>query len=304
MPSQSAIRNTAYPWPSGWCWRSDEISVAGRLDAHGVLDEAGEAVADPLGGAAVEPEDVLVEVGGEVLLAHRAVVGAQEPALDEAEDEMDAGQPERGGAAGRAEIDGLVVVAPGRQAEVAAPAVGGHGRRPGDMGGEEGVQARGRGVGQRGEPEPAETAPAGLPAAGLDRPADRGLAGGAPAALAGPRAADVGLVGLDAPGQGVAGGGHPGPAGVLDPGPRGAGARGRGGPWPRGACAARTRRSGSCPSPAAARARWRRSRPCWRSPGRWPGTTWPSRSWSARRWCRPRASAACGRPRTRRRSWS
>jgi hypothetical protein len=31
-----------------------------------------------------------------VLLAHRAVVGAQEPALDEAEDEVDAGQPERG----------------------------------------------------------------------------------------------------------------------------------------------------------------------------------------------------------------
>jgi hypothetical protein len=53
-------------------------------------------VADALGGAAVEAERVLVEAGGEVLLAHRAVVGAQEPALDEAEDEVDAGQPERG----------------------------------------------------------------------------------------------------------------------------------------------------------------------------------------------------------------
>ena len=72
------------------------------LDAHGVLDEAGEAVADALGGAAVEAEHVLVEVGGEVLLAHRAVVGAQEPALGEAEDEMDAGQPERGVAPGGA----------------------------------------------------------------------------------------------------------------------------------------------------------------------------------------------------------
>src|SRR3954453_7110570 len=109
--------STAYPLPPGWCWRSDEISVAGRLDAHGVLDEAGEAVADPLGGAAVEAERVLVEVGGEGLLAHRAVVGAEEPPLDEAEDEMDAGQPERGIAPGRAEIDGLVVVARGRQAE-------------------------------------------------------------------------------------------------------------------------------------------------------------------------------------------
>src|SRR3954463_14546571 len=97
---------------------------------YGVLDEAGEAVADPLGGAAVEAERVLVEVGGEVLLAHRAVVGAQQPALDEAEDEMDRRQPERGVAPGRAEIDGLVVVALGRQAEVAAPAVGGRGRPP------------------------------------------------------------------------------------------------------------------------------------------------------------------------------
>src|SRR3954469_10397092 len=207
MPSQSAIRNTAYPWPSGWCWRSDEISVAGRLDAYGVLDEAGEAVADPLGGGAGEAESVLVEVGGEVLLARRAVVGAREPALGEAEDEADAGQPERGVAPGRAEIDGPVVVARGRQAEVAAPAVGGHGRRLGDMGGEEGFQARGRGVGQGGEPEPAETAAAGLAAACLDRPADQGLAGGAPAALAGPRAADVGLVRPDAPRPGRRGGG-------------------------------------------------------------------------------------------------
>src|SRR3954454_5272086 len=104
------------------------MSVAGRLDAHGVLDEAGEAVADPLGGAAVEAERVLVEIGGEVLLARRAVVGAEEPALDEAEEEMDAGQPERGVAPGGADVDRLVVVALGRQAELAAPAVGGHGR--------------------------------------------------------------------------------------------------------------------------------------------------------------------------------
>src|SRR3954465_6694738 len=151
---------------------------------------------------AIQAERVLVEVGGEVLLAHRAVVGAQEPALDEAEDEGDAGQPESGVAPGGARADRLVVVALGRQAEVAAPAVGGHGRRLGDMGGEEGVQARGRGGGQGGGAGPGATGAAGLAAAGLDRPADQGLAGGAPAALAGPRATDVGRVGLDAPGQG------------------------------------------------------------------------------------------------------
>src|SRR5438270_5435035 len=190
---------TAYPERSGW--GGNDLAVSGGPGLDGLLDQPCEAVADEGGGAAVEPEDVLVEVGGEVLLAHRAVVGAEEPALDEAEDEMDAGQPERGVAPGGADVDRRVVVAPGRQAEVAAPAVGGHGRRLGDVGGEEGVQARGRGVGQRGEPEPAETAPAGLAAARLDRPADQGLAGGAPAALAGSRATDCGLGGLDSPGQ-------------------------------------------------------------------------------------------------------
>src|SRR3954467_13823477 len=137
---------------------------------------------------AVEPEDVLVEVGGEVLPAHRPVVGAQEPAFGEAEHEVDAGQPERGVAPGGAEADWLVVVTLGRQAEVAAPAVGGPGRGLGDMGGEEGSQALGRGVGQDSQPEPAETAAAGLAAACLDRPADQGLAGGAPGAPGRPRA--------------------------------------------------------------------------------------------------------------------
>src|SRR5437764_12362485 len=171
--------NTAYPERSGW--GGDDLAVSGGPGLDGLLDQPGEAVADEVGGAAIEPEDVLVEPrvrlagprpgsGGEVLLAHRPVVGAQEPAFGEAEDEMDAGQPERGVAPGGAQADRLVVVALGRQAEVAAPAVGGHGRRLGDVGGEEGVQARGRGVGQDGEPEPAETAPAGLAAAGLDRP--------------------------------------------------------------------------------------------------------------------------------------
>src|SRR5689334_1779731 len=210
---------TAYPERSGW--GGDDLAVSGQPGLDGLLDQPGEAVADEGGGAAVEPEDVLVEVGGEVLLAHRAVVGAQEPALDETEHEVDAGQPERGVAPGRAEIDGLVAVALGRQAEVAAPAVGGHGRRLGDAGGEEGVQARGRGVGQGGEPEPAEAAAAGLAAAGLDRAGDQGLAGGAPAAFAGSRATDVGLVGLDAPGQGLTIRADHGLADLVQPGPGG-----------------------------------------------------------------------------------
>src|SRR5436305_714536 len=96
---------TAYPRPSGWCWRSDDRPIGGGRDPDRVLDQPGEAVADELGGAAVDAERLVVEVGGEVLLAHRAVVGAQEPALGEAEDEVDGGQPEGGVVPGGAEID-------------------------------------------------------------------------------------------------------------------------------------------------------------------------------------------------------
>jgi len=58
-------------------------------DADGVLKDAGEAVGEALGAAAVEAEDIFVEVALQVLGADGAVVGAQEPPLGEAEDEMD-----------------------------------------------------------------------------------------------------------------------------------------------------------------------------------------------------------------------
>src|SRR5947209_16623570 len=61
---------TAYPERSGW--GGDDLAVSGGPGLDGLLDQPGEAVADEGGGAAVEPEDVLVEVGGEVLLAHWA----------------------------------------------------------------------------------------------------------------------------------------------------------------------------------------------------------------------------------------
>ena len=58
----------------------------------GMLDRPGEAVADGLGLPAVEAEDELVEVVLQVLGADSAMVGAEEPGLGEAEDEVDGGQ--------------------------------------------------------------------------------------------------------------------------------------------------------------------------------------------------------------------
>ena len=43
------------------------MAVGGGCGLDGLLDEAGEAVADALGGAAVEAEHVLVEIGRQVL---------------------------------------------------------------------------------------------------------------------------------------------------------------------------------------------------------------------------------------------
>src|SRR3954454_13107342 len=143
------FKETAYPRPSGW--RHDDGTVGGGPGLYRLLDEAGEAVADALGGAAVEAKDVLVEIGGQTLLADRTVVGAQEPALGKAEHEMDGGEAQGGIAPGGAEIDRLVTVARGGQAAIAGPAVGGDGSGLGEVGGEEAFEARGPGVGQPGE---------------------------------------------------------------------------------------------------------------------------------------------------------
>jgi hypothetical protein len=46
-----------------------------------LLDDASEAVGDAFGGSAVEAEGELVEVGRQMLLGDRAVVGAEQSAL-------------------------------------------------------------------------------------------------------------------------------------------------------------------------------------------------------------------------------
>src|SRR3954466_11696921 len=90
----------------------------GETRGHRLAGRAGAGGTAPPGGRRGGGEGG----GGEVPLAHRAVVGAEEPALGEAEDEVDAGRPERGVAPGGARADRLVVVARRPQAEGAAPA--------------------------------------------------------------------------------------------------------------------------------------------------------------------------------------
>src|SRR4051794_41515341 len=93
--SEFPINFSASPRASGGGGCGDDGPVGDGPGADGLLDEPGEAVADALGGAAVEPEHVLVEGGRQVPLADRAPGGAPQPAPDQAEDEVDAGQPAR-----------------------------------------------------------------------------------------------------------------------------------------------------------------------------------------------------------------
>src|SRR3954454_22114331 len=136
--------------------RVADSTVGGRGCEHGLLDQAGEAVADALGGAPVGAGDVLVQVPLQVLRADGAVMGAEQPALGEGEHEVDRRQPERRVTPGPGEVDRLVAVALGGEAVVAAPAVGRDLGRAADVAAEEALEARGRGVGHRLQAQPAE----------------------------------------------------------------------------------------------------------------------------------------------------
>src|ERR671915_698813 len=125
----------------------DEGAVGSGRDLHAMLDQPSEAVADALGGAAVEAEDELVEIGRQMLLGDGAVMGTEQPALGETEHQVDGGQAQRRIAPGGSQVDRLVPVAGGGEAAVAGPAVGGHGRGPGDVLAEEACEALGRDVG-------------------------------------------------------------------------------------------------------------------------------------------------------------
>ena len=134
----------------------DDAAIGSRRCVDGVLDQPGKAVADGVGVAAVEAEDELVKVALQVLGSDGAVVGAEEPALGEAEDEMDGRQPQAGIAPTGREVDRRVAVTLALEAAIAGPAVGGDRERLGRVGGDEAFEARGRGIRDRLQPQPAE----------------------------------------------------------------------------------------------------------------------------------------------------
>ena len=124
------------------------------------------------------------------------VMGAEQPALGEAEDEMDRGQAQHRVAPAAAEIDRLVLVAGRAQPAIALPAVGGDRGGRCHVAGEEARQAFGRGVWDGREAQPAEPTLAALAGCCLAGTGHHGLAGGAAARSAWLGATDQRLVGL------------------------------------------------------------------------------------------------------------
>lgn len=77
----------ARPWRHGWhcpgLLGGDEIVVAHRVVGEGEFKHSVEHHPAAAGATAVEPEHELIQVADEVRVLHRALVGAQQPALSQ-----------------------------------------------------------------------------------------------------------------------------------------------------------------------------------------------------------------------------
>ena len=79
---------------------------------------------NPSGAAAVEPEGKLFEVTLEVFEAHRSLMGAEDPSLEQREDEMNPRQHLGGGLIELRQHRDDVVIAGLAELGIAAPAIG------------------------------------------------------------------------------------------------------------------------------------------------------------------------------------
>lgn len=149
-----------------------------------------------VGGPAVEPEGVLIEVGVQMVGADGALVGAQQPAFEQGVGAVNAGHGDVGGVAGGREDGDAVGVAVGGQVAVAGPAVGVHHSAGLDVAFDEAGQGGGVHIGEPQTHPPVAFRVMDLPGDGHD-----GLGVGVAAVNAGFFAADVGFIDLHGAGQ-------------------------------------------------------------------------------------------------------
>src|SRR6266545_2748080 len=169
-----------------------ELRERRRLELDSLLEEPVEEQATVVGAAAVEAEGELVEVVVELLRPHRALMGAEQPALQERGDAVDTRHRHVRGIAGRVEAVPFVRVAGLGDAVVAGVAVAADDAAGLDQIFDRGEEAVGARVGNRSEAHTTHAAPA-----LLHGDQDRRLLLRATAMLAGRDATEVALVHLD-----------------------------------------------------------------------------------------------------------
>ena len=179
----------------------DELPVAHRIVADGQLQHTQEDQPAAARAAAVEPEAELVQVAGQVVDVHCALVGGQQPSRGRRRHAVDPGQwladvlAQRLGGALAAPV---VRMADLVDAQVAGPSVGDHRGPWREVAGDERVQRRGGAIRDDAHPTPPET----LGRLDLHGNNDQRLLALGPAAgQPGLLTADVGLVDLHMPGQ-------------------------------------------------------------------------------------------------------
>ena len=189
------------PLRTAWLIASEQIRVPDWLVAGGQLQDPVEHHAAAGRAAAVEPEDELVEIGGQVRGVNRALVGAQQPPLAQRGDAVDCGQQAvrvLSSCAGRLLVDGPVLISLAADGPVRGPAVGDDLRPRLDVLPDERGQRVTAGVIERRHPAAADA----FRLANLHGDPGKDLLAALPAAAqTGLLAADVGLIDLDRAGQ-------------------------------------------------------------------------------------------------------
>ena len=199
VPAHLRRRGSHGPRPPG----GDKVLVAYRVVGHRELEHAVEDHPAAAGAPAVEAEHELVQVAGQVRRLHRALVGAQQPALGQRDHPMHRRQERArilAAGSGRPLATSGMDIAELLEPAVARPAIGDHRRARRNVICHEGVQRGGRRIGQRQHPAPADAFRR------LDLHGDAGqhlLAPGSTAGQSRLLTADVGLIHLHHAGQPV-----------------------------------------------------------------------------------------------------
>src|SRR5262245_28497174 len=202
---------TGYPDGAPACawFAADDRGERDVIELHRLLEQPVEEQAALLRAAAVEPERELVEVVVELVWAGGALVGAEQPALEERRDAVGARHDDVGGVAAGGDARLFVDEAGGCESAVALPVVGVDDDSGRDCAGDEVRQDRRGTVWDTGEPDPA----AGTAWARLDRDRDdRSIEERAAAESARLGGADRGLVDFDLAREPVAARSHHRPA--------------------------------------------------------------------------------------------